>query len=227
MRETTSSRLKEIMSKMNLRQVDILDRARPYCDKYGVKLSKSDLSQYVTGKVLPGQEKLTVLGLALNVSEAWLMGYDVPMGRDLSSSREDAVIPAGFIPLPDMVSVPLVGPIACGTPILAEENIKQYIGIPAAWRADFALECHGDSMAPTIRDGDIVCIRKQSEVETGQIAAVRIGEEATLKHFYRQGDVVQLIAENSAACPPMVYSGQQLAEIQIEGLAVGFCRGLV
>ena len=55
MRETTSSRLKEIMSKMNLRQVDILDRARPYCDKYGVKLSNSDLRQYVTGKVLPGQ----------------------------------------------------------------------------------------------------------------------------------------------------------------------------
>ena len=126
-----------------------------------------------------------------------------------------------------MASVPLIGSIACGTPILAEENIKQYIGIPAAWRADFALECHGDSMAPKICDGDIVCIRKQSEVETGQIAAVRIGEEATLKHFYRQGDVVQLIAENSAVCPPMVYSGRQLEEIQIEGLAVGFCRGLV
>lgn len=152
--------------------------------------------------------------------------FNIPKSAILDDAEVDHV-PSGFIPVPDMVSVPLIGSIACGTPILAEENIKQYIGIPAAWRADFALECHGDSMAPKICDGDIVCIRKQSEVETGQIAAVRIGEEATLKHFYRQGDVVQLIAENSAACPPMVYSGQQLAEIQIEGLAVGFCRGLV
>lgn len=152
--------------------------------------------------------------------------FNIPKSAILDDAEVDPV-PPGFIPVPDMVSVPLIGSIACGTPILAEENIKQYIGIPAAWRADFALECHGDSMAPKICDGDIVCIRKQSEVETGQIAAVRIGEEATLKHFYRQGDVVQLIAENSAVCPPMVYSGQQLEEIQIEGLAVGFCRGLV
>lgn len=136
-------------------------------------------------------------------------------------------IPKGFEPLPTMAKVPLIGDIACGTPITAEENIKEYIGIPAAWRADFALRCHGDSMAPKICDGDIVCIRKQCEVETGQIAAVRIGNEATLKHFYKSGDVVQLIAENSAVCPPMVYSGQTLEEIQIEGLAVGFCRGLV
>ena len=66
-----------------------------------------------------------------------------------------------------------------------------------------------------------------SEVETGQIAAVRIGEEATLKHFYKSGDMVQLIAENSAVCPPMIFSGTQLADIKIEGLAVGFCRGLL
>ena len=64
-------------------------------------------------------------------------------------------------------------------------------------------------------------------MESGQIAAVRIGDEATLKHFYQNGDVVQLIAENSAVCPPMVYAGQQLEEMVIEGLAVGFCRGLV
>ena len=81
-------------------------------------------------------------------------------------------------------------------------------------------------MAPTICDGDIVCIRRQPEVESGQIAAVRIGDEATLKHFYRSGDIVQLIAENPAVCPPMVFAGPQLEEIQIEGRAVGFCRSL-
>lgn len=81
MKTTTSSRLKEIMYQKNLRQVDILKRAEPYCEKYGVKLKKNDLSQYVSGKVSPGQEKLTILALALCVSETWLMGYDVPMER--------------------------------------------------------------------------------------------------------------------------------------------------
>ena len=163
----------------------------------------------------------------MRVDPAWLMGYDVPMEPQGRSAPAKPAIPPGFRPLPEMTMVPLVGSIACGTPILAEENVRQYIGIPAAWRADFALECHGDSMAPRIQDGDIVCIRRQPEVETGQIAAVRIGEEATLKHFYKSGDTVTLLADNAAVCPPMVFTGLQLSDMQIEGLAVGFCRGLV
>lgn len=78
----TSQRLKQIMSERNLRQADILQAAKPYCERYGIKLAKNDLSQYVNGKVEPGQEKLTILGLALNINEAWLMGYDVPKNRD-------------------------------------------------------------------------------------------------------------------------------------------------
>ena len=147
---------------------------------------------------------------------------DAPM-----TSLQKPVVPPGFMPMPEMVQVPLIGSIACGTPITAEQNIKSYVGVPAAWRADFALECHGDSMAPTICDGDVVCIRSQTEVEQGQIAAVRIGEEATLKHCYYQNGVVQLIADNPSVCPPMVYTGSDLDEIEVEGLAVGFCRGLV
>ena len=144
---------------------------------------------------------------------------DAPM-----TSLQKPVVPPGFMPMPEMVQVPLIGSIACGTPITAEQNIKSYVGVPAAWRADFALECHGDSMAPTICDGDVVCIRSQPEVEQGQIAAVRIGEEATLKHCYYQNGVVQLIADNPSVCPPMVYTGSDLDEIEVEGLAVGFCR---
>lgn len=82
MAANTSSRLKEIMAQRNLRQADILRMAQPYCEKYKIKLGKSDLSQFVSGKVEPGQWKLTILGLALDVSEAWLMGLDVPMDRD-------------------------------------------------------------------------------------------------------------------------------------------------
>ena len=79
MKTTTSARLKEVMRLYNLRQIDILKKAEPYCKELGIKMGRNDLSQYVSGKVLPGQEKLTALSQALNVSETWLMGFDVPM----------------------------------------------------------------------------------------------------------------------------------------------------
>lgn len=87
----TASRLKEIMDERRLRQVDILNAAKPYCEKYGIKLGRNDLSQYVSGKVEPGQEKLTILGLALNVSETWLMGYDVSPSRDVGYSSVERI----------------------------------------------------------------------------------------------------------------------------------------
>ena len=179
--------------------------------------SKSSINKIEKGINDIPNAKVAEFARALGTSTAYLMGI----------TDDDAPAPpAGFEPLPEMGRVPLVGSIACGTPITAEQNIESYIGVPAAWHADFALTCHGDSMAPTIRDGDIVCIRKQPQVEQGEIAAVRIGEEATLKHFHRQGGTVMLLADNAAICPPMVYTGAQLEEIQIEGKAVGFCRGL-
>ena len=177
--------------------------------------SKSSITKLEKGINDLPRAKLEELAAALHPTPAWLMGL-----MDLPSP------PPGFEPLPEMVRVPLVGSIACGTPITAEQNIECYIGVPAAWHADFALTCHGSSMAPTICDGDIVCIRRQPEVEQGEIAAVRIGEEATLKHFHRQGETVMLLADNAAVCPPMIFAGPQLEEIQIEGRAVGFCRGL-
>lgn len=80
-KSSTSNRLKQLMHDRNLKQIDILNKAQPYCIKYGVKLGKSDLSQYISGRNNPSQKKLTILGLALNVNEAWLMGFDVPMER--------------------------------------------------------------------------------------------------------------------------------------------------
>ncbi len=88
-KENTATRLKKIMSDENLRQVDILAKTMPYCEKYDVKMNKSDLSQYCSGKTEPNQDKLFVLSLALNVNEAWLMGFNVPMKRD---SYEDQKI---------------------------------------------------------------------------------------------------------------------------------------
>ncbi len=202
-----SSRIRQRREQLGLSQEELAARM-------GYR-SKSSITKLEKGINDLPRAKLEELAAALDTTPAWLMGLvDLPFP------------PPGFEPLPEMVRVPLVGSIACGTPITAEQNIECYIGVPAAWHADFALTCHGSSMAPTICDGDIVCIRRQPEVEQGEIAAVRIGEEATLKHFHRQGETVMLLADNTAVCPPMVFAGPQLEEIQIEGRAVGFCRGL-
>ena len=202
-----SSRIRQRREQLGLSQEELAARM-------GYR-SKSSITKLEKGINDLPRAKLEELAAALDTTPAWLMGLvDLPFP------------PPGFEPLPEMVRVPLVGSIACGTPITAEQNIECYIGVPAAWHADFALTCHGSSMAPTICDGDIVCIRRQPEVEQGEIAAVRIGEEATLKHFHRQGETVMLLADNTAVCPPMVFAGPQLEELQIEGRAVGFCRGL-
>ncbi len=202
-----SSRIRQRREQLSLSQEELAARM-------GYR-SKSSITKLEKGINDLPRAKLEELAAALDTTPAWLMGL-----ADLLCP------PPGFEPLPEMARVPLVGSIACGTPITAEQNIECYIGVPAAWHADFALTCHGSSMAPTICDGDIVCIRRQPEVEQGEIAAVRIGEEATLKHFHRQGETVMLLADNTAVCPPMVFAGPQLEEIQIEGRAVGFCRGL-
>ena len=92
MKENTSDRLKKLMDERKLKQVDILNLSLPYCKKYNIKMNKSDISQYVSGKVEPSQEKLVVLGMALNVSEAWLMGFDVsPIRKDNSKEAEKDV----------------------------------------------------------------------------------------------------------------------------------------
>lgn len=83
MSENTATRLQTLMDLRGLKQADILRLAQPYCEKYKIKLGKSDLSQFVNGKVEPGQWKITILSLALNVSEAWLMGLDVPMEKEI------------------------------------------------------------------------------------------------------------------------------------------------
>lgn len=134
-------------------------------------------------------------------------------------------IPPGFEPLPEMTTVPLVGRIACGQPITAEENVEGHVSIPAAWHATFTLLCEGDSMEPRIKDGDLVAIRSQPQVENGEIAAVRIDHEATLKHVYLYSDKIVLQPENPNYAP-IVKVGEEMNDVAIEGKAVGLCRGL-
>ena len=205
--------MSELYARVRLRREELHLAQEELAQRMGYR-SKSSITKLEKGVNDLPNARLKELAAALETTPAYLLGLEEPR------------IPPGFEPLPKMKLVPLVGSIACGTPITAEQNIERYIGVPAAWHADFALTCHGDSMSPTICDGDIVCIRCQPEVEQGEIAAVRIGGEATLKHFHRQGDAVMLLADNAAVCPPMIFTGLQLEELHIEGRAVGLCRGL-
>lgn len=179
--------------------------------------SKQTVYKYENGIIsnIPS-DKIEAIATALKISPSWIMGW----------GNDDIATPPGLEPLPEMATVPLIGDIACGTPITAEQNVVDRIGVPAAWRADYALTCHGDSMVPKIQDGDIVCVRCQPTVENGEIAVVLINGEATLKRFYRQGDTVTLMPENQAACAPMVYQGPEINELCIEGKAVGICRAV-
>ena len=214
-----ASRLSQALEARGMKAADLSKKT---------KVAEGTISCYINGRYEAKQNRVQVFAEALDVNPAWLMGYDVPMEAERSQpAPAPRPIPKGFEPMPKMKKIPLVGSIACGTPILAQQNIEKIVDVPENIRCDFSLTCHGDSMEGAgIHDRDVVYIRIQPEVENVEIAAVRIGEEATLKHFHRQGDTVMLLADNAAVCPPMVYTGPQLNEIRIEGRAVGFCRGL-
>ena len=184
-------------------------------------ISKYSISHYLKGDWEGKQDAVYELARVLDVSEAWLMGYDVPPERKTVAKGAHA-IPPGFIPLQKMKKVPLIGAIACGDPITALQNREGEVDAPEDMRCDFALKCHGDSMTGAgIHDGDTVFIRIQPEVENGEIAAVRIGEEATLKRVYLHPDYIELRPENSAF-ESIIRRKEDMNDVQIEGKAVGW-----
>lgn len=164
------------------------------------------IAKYETGKVEPSAQSILKLADALGVP------------ADVLLAREDKLPP--FIQV-TRNTVPVVGAIACGEPITAEQNIDGFASLPDGVTADFALRCQGDSMLPTFSPGDLVLIRQQCEVEPGQIAAVGIDGEATLKRFYRQDGGFVLVADNPAFAPLVYPAG---ADVRIYGRAIGFVR---
>lgn len=125
-------------------------------------------------------------------------------------------------------AVPILGDIACGTPITAEQNIDGYADLPDGVRADFALRCKGDSMEPTFLDGDLVLIRQEGDVSDGKIAAVMMEAEteteATLKRVHHIPGGLILIPDNQNKYGPVAYQGSEAEKINILGVAVGYVR---
>lgn len=205
---TTGERMKQRRKEIGL-------SAEKVAERLGV--SPATIYRYEKGDI----EKVPVdifaeLAKILQTTPAYLMGWEE------QPEPKKPTIPPGFEPMPKMKKIPLIGAIACGEPITAEQNIEKMVDVPENIRCDFSLTCHGDSMVDAgIHDKDVVYIRIQPEVENGEIAAVRIDGEATLKRVYYNPGTLTLMPANPAYAP-MIYAGPQLEEVHIEGKAVGW-----
>ena len=173
--------------------------------------------------VIPSLETIKAVAQAINMDFNDVIA--VLDGNQPVSLKDEPEIPPGFQPMPELVQVPLVGRIACGTPILAEENIEGMVCVPEKWHATFTLTCEGSSMEPKIHDGDLVAIRSQPTVANGEVAAVRIEGDATLKRVYLHESFIELRAENPAF-ESIILAKEDMNTVTIEGKAVGLCRDI-
>ena len=167
-----------------------------------------------------GQKHIEKLIELYHVTPMWFFSEG-----EHSSVAEYEAVSKGFTPIVEVNnSIPLIGDIACGSPILANENVQDYLPALPNISADFALTCHGDSMIGAgLFDGDIVYIKSCVFPQNGAITAVRIGDEVTIKRVEFQDDTLTLIPSNPAY-KNIIYKGAQLANVHIIGKVVSSIR---
>lgn len=202
--------LKERRKQKGLTQKEIAD---------AVGVSEGTVSRWESGEIANmGRSKIYALSKALDLTPAEIMG--------ITDSKENS-LPDNVIPLTNVSYIPLIGTIACGTPLLAQENIERKILLPDMVKADFALRCKGDSMINAgISNGDIAFIRQQSVVENGEIAAVLITNfeaEATLKKIYIKDTSITLVAQNPNF-EPLTFTGEDMNNVEIIGKCVAVLK---
>ena len=166
-------------------------------------IPKSSISQYISGYTKPKADRIYLMAKALSVKEAWLLGYDVDMERDVSP----------HIPTEHGVKIPVLGHVAAGIPISAIEDILDWEEISqesANTGQYFGLQIKGDSMEPRILDGDVVIVRSQPTAETGDIVIAQVnGDEATCKKLLMQSDGLSLLSFNTKY-DPMVFTAAEV-----------------
>lgn len=206
---TIGDRIRDIRTDRSISQTELAERAG---------ISKQTLYKYENNIIINIPSTcIERIAQVLDISPAVLMGWE-----------SDDISKYGLMPI-EVKKIPLLGEIACGEPIYASEDRESYVIAGTDIKADFALKAKGDSMTGArIMDGDIVFIRKQSMVDNGEIAAVIIEDEATLKRVYYYPEDKRLIlqAEN-AKYPPFVYQNSELDRVRILGKAIAFQSDVV
>ena len=200
-----STKLKELRKSLGMTLDELAER---------VGTSKQTIHRYENGVItnVP-PEKVESLAVALGTTPQELMGWE----------EEPAVAFGNVMPV-SVKQLPVLGDIACGMPIYAEERHESFVTVAEGLDADFCLKAHGDSMTGArIFDGDVVFIRSQSAVENGEIAAVIINDEATLKRVYYYPNEGKLVlSPENPRYAPLVYVGRELEAVKIIGKAVAF-----
>lgn len=207
--DTFSNRLNTAMRIRNIKATEL-------SEKTGI--AKSSLSEYINGKYEAKQDGVYLLAKALDVNEAWLMGLDVPMERNIKTDILGNPV----------VSLPLLGTVKAGYNYLAQENWIGTVDVEKNLVGDgkdyFALKVKGDSMAPVFVEGDIVIIKKQNDCENNEFAVVIInGDEGTLKKIKKTDNGIILQPLNPAYGPVM-YTKEEMETIPI--IIVGVVKQL-
>jgi repressor LexA len=201
------------MVEMNLtkRQQEIFDFVKQYVSEHGYPPTVRDI-----GKAIGLTSSSTVHAHLANLEKLGLLRRDPTKPRAIEVLKDKArqvVTPPGL---------PVVGQVAAGQPVLADENIEEYVPVPGIAGGDdgeFVLRVKGDSMKDAgILEGDFVIVRRQETAGDGDIVVALVGEEATVKRFFREDDHVRLQPENEAMEPI------RTREAQVLGRVVGLCR---
>lgn len=197
--DTFANRLQLAMQYNNMKQVDLVEKTN---------LDKSLISNYLSGKYKAKQDKLYLLAEALHVSEAWLMGYDVPMDKNIKIDELGNPV----------VSLPLVGTVQAGYDYLAQQNWIGTVDVSeniARAEEYFALKVKGDSMSPVFLEDDIVIIKKQNDCENNEYAIVLVnGDEGTLKKI-KKTDAGIVLQPLNPAYEPIMYTYDEITSIPI------------
>lgn len=214
--DSFKNRLKLAMDKRGIKQVDLVEKT---------KLDKTLINKYLSGATNARQKKLTLLADALKVNEVWLMGYDVPMERNLADlSDQLRNIGAMYISNTNLVKIPILGTVKAGYDYMAQENWTGYVDVEKDIIKDgceyFALKIVGDSMFPTLMEDDIVIIKKQDDFETGDIVvAIVNGDEATIKKGKKTDSSILLQPLNSTY-EPLIFTYDEMKSIPVTIIGV-------
>lgn len=186
-------------------------------------ISKAYISMLEKNQTQRGDEPSPSFEMYKTVAKTIGIGVDELIRTVEGNISLKTTLPPNARSIPEYVRVPRIGQIACGTPILAEQNIEDYDDVPDYIHCDFTLVCKGDSMINArIFDGDIVCIKIQPDVNSGEIAAVMVGdEEATLKRVKLFDDHIVLEPENPMY-KPLTFWGEEMNNVHIIGKATHF-----